>query len=63
MHTTVINNNIDPGDLGPLQQYLNGPPTIILIQRARGPFNLYFDNQFKWAPKIIIGPGGPGSSI
>ena len=49
LHTTVINNNIDPGGPGPLNLILANqlkwaptiifkwPPTIILIQWARAP--------------------------
>ena len=35
--------------MGPLQQYF-----------TRGPFNLIFATQFKWAPYNNIDPGNPG---
>ena len=36
--------------MGPLQYYLNGHPTIVLIQGAGPRLNLIFANQLKWAP-------------
>ena len=39
--------------MGPLQQYLNGPPTLILIQGARA-LNLMFAKQFKPITRVKL---------
>ena len=39
--------SVDNIEMSQMTLNLNGPPTIILFQVARGPFNLIFTKQFK----------------
>ena len=40
--------------MGPLSYYLNGPPTIIVIQEAQAPLNFMFANQFKRTTRVKL---------
>ena len=66
LRTIVINNNIDPGGLGPFNlifaNQLKWASTIIfkwspynnIDLGSPGPLNLFLASQLKWAPTIIF---------